>query len=142
MTDLEYREIHPDARQYHELFETTGWNSVYNADWQELGKALDNSWYVVAAYQDNELVGIGRVFSDGVLYAMIYDMIVKPSHQGRGIGTTLLEKLISKCKTAGLRDIQLFSARGKAPFYTKRGFVLRPADAPGMMLRKDFSDSR
>lgn len=139
MSDIEYKETLPDARHYHEIFETTGWNSAYKADWKELSKALDNSWYVVTAYQGKVLVGIGRVVSDGVLYAMIYDMIVKPSHQGRGIGTTLLQKLVNMCKAAGVRDIQLFSARGKAQFYGERGFVQRPADAPGMMLGKDFS---
>ena len=99
--------------------------------------ALDNSWYVITAYDNSELVGIGRVVSDGILYAMIYDMIVKPSHQGRGIGTDILQRLVEKCKVAGVREVQLFSARGKAPFYVKRGFVKRSEDGPGMALRKD-----
>lgn len=137
MTDIEYRETKPDARHYLALFETTGWNAVYKVGLDELSKALNNSWYVVTAYQRNELVGIGRVVSDGVLYAMIYDIIVKPSYQGMGIGTTILNKLIEKCRSAGVRDIQLFSAKGKAQFYSKRGFVERPADAPGMRLKKD-----
>ena len=141
MSDIEYKETHPDARQYLELFETTGWNSMYKADSEDLSQALKNSWYVVAAYQGSELVGIGRLVSDGVLYAMIYDMIVKPSHQGSGIGTTILDKLIQKCKDSGLRDIQLFSARGKVSFYLKRGFSERPADAPGMILRSKKSTS-
>jgi len=83
------------------------------------------------------LVGFGRVVSDGVLYGMIYDMIVEPTHQGRGIGSEILRRLVERCRAAGLRDIQLFSARGKAPFYGKRGFENRPDDAPGMRLRKD-----
>ena len=112
---------------------------MYKADSKDLNQALDNSWYVVAAYQGSELVGIGRLVSDGVLYAMIYDMIVKPSYRGRGIGTAILGKLVKKLKDSGLRDIQLFSARGKVSFYRKRGFVERPADAPGMMLRKEIS---
>ena len=124
----------PDAGPYLALFETTGWNAVYQTDIDDLIRALNNSWYVVTAYQNGELVGSGRVVSDGVLYAMIYDMIVNPSHQGQGIGTAILDKLILKCRTAGLREIQLFSAKGKAQFYRKRGFVERPADAPGMKL--------
>ena len=139
MSDIEYKEIHPDARQYLELFETTGWNSMYKADSKDFSQAMDNSWYIVAAYQGRELVGIGRLVSDGVLYAMIYDMIVKPSHQNRGIGTAILDKLVQKCKDSGIRDIQLFSARGKVPFYRKRGFSERPADAPGMILRRKIS---
>jgi GNAT superfamily N-acetyltransferase len=67
---------------------------------------------------------------------MIYDMIVLPSHQGKGIGTELLERLINRCKEAGIREIQLFSAIGKAPFYRKRGFAQRAADAPGMRLKQ------
>ena len=112
---------------------------MYKADSKDLNQALDNSWRVVAAYQGSALVGIGRLVSDGVLCAMIYDMIVKPSYRGRGIGTAILEKLVKKCKDSGLRDIQLFSARGKVSFYRKRGFVERFADAPGMMLRKEIS---
>ena len=139
MSDIEYKENTPDARQYLELFETTGWNSMYKANSKDLSLALRNSWYVVAAYRGSELVGVGRLVSDGVLYAMIYDMIVKPSHQGRGIGTTLLDKLVQKCEDSGLRDIQLFSASGKASFYRKRGFVERSADAPGMILRREVS---
>ena len=139
MSDIEYKETNPDARQFLKLFESTGWNSMYKADSEDLRQALDNSWYVVAAYQGSELVGVGRLVSDGVLYAMIYDMIVKPSHQGRGIGTAILDKLVQKCNDSGLRDIQLFSARGKVSFYRKRGFVERPADAPGMILRRKIS---
>jgi GNAT superfamily N-acetyltransferase len=120
-----------------ELFETTGWNEVYKADLGELSQALDRSWHVVTAHDGDQLVGVGRVVSDGVLYAMICDMIVRPSHQNRGIGSTILRRLVERCKAAGLRDIQLFSAKGKAPFYRNRGFVERPEDAPGMRLKKE-----
>ena len=132
MADIIYTEVVPDAEQYLQLFETTGWNSAYRADAAELYRALQHSTYLVAAFDGEMLVGVGRVVSDGVLYAMIYDMIVAPSHQGRGIGTEILGRLIEKCRSAGIREIQLFSARGKAPFYRKRGFVERPADGPGM----------
>jgi GNAT superfamily N-acetyltransferase len=134
MTDIEYIGEKPDSRAYLQLFESTGWNAVYKADQVELNRALEGSWYVLSAYDGDKLVGVGRVVSDGVLYAMIYDMIVKPSHQGKGIGTAILEKLIAKCKRDRLRDIQLFSAKGKVQFYRKRGFVERPVDAPGMSV--------
>jgi len=132
MAEIIYTENVPDAGQYLQLFETTGWNSAYRADAAELYRALQHSYYLVAALDEETLVGVGRVVSDGVLYAMIYDMIVAPSYQGRGIGTEILDRLIGKCRSAGIREIQLFSARGKAPFYRKRGFVERPPDGPGM----------
>jgi GNAT superfamily N-acetyltransferase len=86
----------------------------------------------LSAYYKQQLIGIGRLVSDGVLYAMIYDMIVDPSFQNRGIGTIILEKLVGRCKARGIRDIQLFSAAGRSSFYAKRGFIKRPANSPGM----------
>ena len=132
MADINYIEALPDAAQYLQLFETTGWNNAYQAGAAELYRALQHSTYLVSAFDGEMLVGVGRVVSDGVFYAMIYDMIVAPSHQGRGIGTEILSMLVGKCRSAGIREIQLFSARGKAPFYRKRGFVERPPDGPGM----------
>ena len=114
------------------LFLSTGWNAEYALSQQELSSALCRSWYVVSAYEDERLVGFGRVVSDGILHAMIYDLIVEPGVQERGIGSQVLEKLVEKCLEANIRDIQLFSARGKAGFNEKRGFMSRPSDAPGM----------
>ena len=136
MTNIKYLEKKPDSRAYFELFESTGWNTNYKVEQSELYQALEGSWYVISAYDGDNLVGIGRIVSDGVIYGMIYDLIVKPSHQAKGIGSIILEKLITKCKIARLRDIQLFSAKGKAPFYNKCGFVERPDDAPGMSFKK------
>lgn len=137
MTSITYTDTRPDSKAYHALFETTGWNSTYLVNAADLERALGHSHFIVAAYEETKLVGVGRVVSDGVLYAMIYDMIVAPSHQGQGIGTMILSRLIDKCHAAGIREIQLFSAKGKTLFYQKRGFIKRPADAPGMRLEKD-----
>lgn len=132
MSPVEYSDERPGAAEFFELFETTGWNRSYGAGAEELERALAASWHVAVARAGGRLVGVGRVVSDGVLYGMIYDMIVHPEHQRRGIGSSLLQRLVDRCLAGGLRDIQLFSARGKAPFYRRRGFVDRPDEGPGM----------
>jgi GNAT superfamily N-acetyltransferase len=129
---IRYQEDRPAAEAFHELFATTGWNNSYRANVADLERALAASWCVVAAYDGDQLVGIGRVVSDGVLYAMVYDMIVRPSHQRQGIGAEILRRLVARCRTAGIRNVQLFSAAGISAFYEKRGFIARPADRPGM----------
>ncbi len=129
---IEFQTVPPSQEQYSALFETTGWNREYHATPDELGQALVNSQFVVSAYDGQELVGVGRVLTDGVLHAMIYDMIVLPRYQHRGIGTRILQQIIHWCEAAGIRDIQLFCAEGKSSFYEKNGFHQRPADAPGM----------
>ncbi len=93
---------------------------------------------MVSAFDDDRLVGFGRVVTDHVMHAMIFDMIILPEYQGRGIGTMILNRLVERCLALGIRDIQLFCARGKIGFYEKNGFEARADDAPGMQLRKDI----
>jgi GNAT superfamily N-acetyltransferase len=132
---LNIREEVPPAEQFWPLFQSTGWNQEYRLSSSEVMQGLHNSWYAVAAYEGDVLVGFGRVVSDTVLHAMIYELIVLPDHQRRGIGTRILDMLLQRCRREKIRDIQLFCARGKRSFYEKRGFVARPDDAPGMQYR-------
>ncbi len=134
---IQYTEGLPTAKEYKGLFDTTGWNNGYKASGDELHKALRQSWYILCAYHSGRLVGLGRVVSDGVLYAMIYDLIVIPSYQGRGIGSKILHRIIDRCQKAHIREVQLFSAAGKTVYYQKRGFEVRPKDALGMRFRKE-----
>lgn len=133
---VEMREGVPESEALWRLFLTTGWNEEYRLSPGQLREAFEASWYVAAAYEAGRLVGVGRLVSDGVVHAMVYDLIVAPERQGTGIGGLLLERLLQRCQREGLRDIQLFSARGKRPFYEKRGFVARPEDAPGMQYAR------
>ena len=133
---IQYTEELPTAGEYKGLFDTTGWNNGYKVSADELHEALKQSWYISCAYHSGQLVAFGRVVSDGVLYAMIYDLIVIPSYQGNGIGSKILHRIIDRCQEAHIREVQLFSAVGKSGYYQKWGFEVRPKDAPGMRLRK------
>ncbi|MFC1936426.1 GNAT family N-acetyltransferase [Chloroflexota bacterium] len=135
---VRYVNSRPPKEDFWKLFETTGWNQNYQLTIDELDAALDYSWVCISAYEDDDLVGFGRIVSDKVVHAMIFDLIVVPEFQNRGIGSHILDKLLDICQTENIRDIQLFSAKGKADFYIKRGFEARPTDAPGMQFsRKD-----
>lgn len=127
----------PSPEQYFALYETTGWNKDYQVTAEQLLQAVKNSQFVVAAWEGERLVGFGRVLTDGVMHAMIYEMIIHPDYQGRGIGTQIIRKLIAWCDEHKIHDVQLFCARGKRGFYEKNGFVARPEEGPGMQLRRD-----
>lgn len=131
-----YTEELPEAEAYLRLFETTGWNEIYAQPADALGRGLEGSWHVVAAYEGDILVGVGRTLSDGVQYAVIFDMIVHPSRQGRGIGSEILRRLLERCDDAGIRDVLLFAAEGVRGFYEGHGFEARPHSAPGMIRRR------
>ena len=135
--NIDYRSEIPAMDQYWRLFQSTGWNETYQLSPEELIRALRSSWYVLGAYNGEHLVGFGRLVSDGIVYAMLYELIVLPDYQGQGIGGGILERLVKKCQETGVRDIQLFCAYGKREFYEKRGFVARPEDAPGMQYVRE-----
>lgn len=79
-------------------------------------------------------MAFGRIVSDTILHAMIYDMILRPEYQRQGIGSRVLSMLLDRCRRARIRDVQLFCAKGREAFYRRHGFEPRPADAPGMQL--------
>lgn len=114
------------------LFESTGWNDEYCVSKEDLASVVRNSWFQVAAYDGDRLVGYGRVVTDNLLHAMVYDLITDSDYRGKGIGSEVLSRLVIECKRAGIRDVQLFCAKGMRGFYEKRGFVARDEVAPGM----------
>ncbi len=136
MKEIEYSTELPSIDDYWNLFETTGWNSEYNFVKTDLEEAINNSWFSVSAYHGHVLAGFGRIIADGVNHALIVDVIVHPDYQGRGIGSEVMRQLVEKCEEHHIRDIQLFAAKGKSGFYERLGFEKRPADAPGMQLKR------
>ena len=126
----------PDKDELFSLFLTTGWNDDYRLTPEELTAAVTASTLTVSARYDHQLVGFGRMLSDGVLHGMIYEMIVLPQFQGRGIGSEILRRILTRAEDIGIREIQLFCAKGKEPFYIRHGFERRSENAPGMTLRK------
>ena len=125
----------PEAGPYWELFDSTGWNSDGWLTAERLYRAIRGSWHIICAYDEGCLVASGRIISDGAMHAFLTELMVLPEYQGRGIGSVILEALLARCDSSGIRDVQLFCAPGKAAFYHRRGFVDRPSDAPGMQYR-------
>ncbi len=69
------------------------------------------------------LLGFGRIETDGTVYS-IYDMCVLPDEQGKAIGSTIIESLISQARQAGVKVIGLSAWTPAAEkFYLKHGFV-------------------
>ena len=71
-------------------------------------------------YDSGQLVGVGRALADGVDCSYICDVAVLPAHQGKGLGTEIVPKLVSL--SAGHKKIILYSVPGKESFYRGLGF--------------------
>ena len=137
MDGLIFKNSLPDRQVFYQLFITTGWNGKYQLDSNQLYQALENSWYLISVYNEDKLVGFGRIICDGVVHALFLDLITHPDYRNEGIGGAVLDKLITKCKEYNIRDIQLFCAKDYSGYYEKRGFRKRPDNAPGMEIKLD-----
>ncbi len=126
----------PDKSEFYPLYITSGWNESLKLNPEQLDIAINNSFAVISVYENTQLIGFGRLVSDGVAYATIYDVMVMPAWQKQGIGSTIVRQLVSKCEQLDIPSIHLFAAKGAENFYKNLGFVSRPFDSPGMAYEK------
>lgn len=71
---------------------------------------------------NDDLVGFGRIESDGNVY-VVYDMCIKPELQGKGLGSSILKSLLNQAKHAGIHTVGLSAWTPMAKkFYLKHGF--------------------
>lgn len=98
----------------------------------DLKAALQRSWNVVAR-SGQTVVGMGRLLDDGALYGSIWDMLVTPELQRRGIGEALLERLLEQARNLNL--IALIATPAGRPLYERHGFATESHGSVGMLKR-------
>ncbi len=89
-------------------------------------KALKNNLYDVVAVIDGEIIGMGRLVGDGVMYWYLQEIVVLPEYQGRGIGTAIVNRLLDyiaeHTEVGNFTSVGLTAAEGKEGFYERFGF--------------------
>ncbi len=85
-----------------------------------LRTAFGNSLFRVLVREQGRLVGAGRALADGVDCAYLCDIALLPSHQGRGLGREIVQRLLAQVR--GHRKIILYAVPGKEGFYRALGF--------------------
>jgi len=83
-------------------------------EWDE----MDAHCLHAVAYNDDQLVGTGRLLPDG----HIGRMAVKQLARGQGVGTRLLEALVEAARKRGDRQVMLNAQTQAEPFYQRYGF--------------------
>jgi ribosomal protein S18 acetylase RimI-like enzyme len=89
-------------------------------DPDDLSVVFANSTFRCLAFDGGKLVAVGRALADGRDVAYLADIAVLPSHQGRGLGASVVSRLLERCK--GHRKIILYAAPGREALYHKFGF--------------------
>ena len=85
----------------------------------KLQRGFENSYAVCFALDGDRIIGAARAISDGECYAAIYDVVVLPEFQRKGVGRRMMEFLIERLP---VHNILLTSAFGKERFYRELGF--------------------
>jgi GNAT superfamily N-acetyltransferase len=105
-------------------------------------RAFEASHTTVFAWHAGQLIGFGRAISDGICQAAVYDVAVVPEHQGKGIGTIIIQSILNKLSQC---NIILYAAPGKEGFYKtlefrkmKTGMAL--FKTPYAMMEKGFTE--
>ena len=114
-------------QEYRHICTEVGWAEVMN--FEAAAAALPRSLYGVVAVLDHQVVGMGRIVGDGAIFYYLQDVAVLPEHQGLGLGTQIVDRLVTLVKTNAPEKafFAVFAAEGTLPFYQRFGFDLHPA---------------
>ncbi len=136
---INIKENNKNVEEFNLLYDSVGWGAYSN---EISKKALDNTFYSVSIYDDDSIIGYGRIIGDAICFLYIQDIMVMPEYQQKGIGTMIMNKLLEKIKkvkqeNAGLR-VYVGASKNKESFYEKFGFIKRiDADLGyGMILNR------
>jgi len=122
------------VEQINELRDSIGWCDKRGEEkWREI---LGKSSLVYSVYDNDKLIGMGRIVEDGTM-CMFYDVVVHKDYQGQGIGKMVMNNLLTFTKDKKYSSVSLFVDPSNkdflVPFYRKFGF--EPLET-GMRLKK------
>ena len=128
---LEY-ENKINYKDYNRLRDEVKWGALPE---EQAKIGLNNSAYVVACRDGENVIATARVIWDGGYAAYICDVMVSPEYQRKGIGSQMINKIMNylknQLKSGWKIMITLVAAQGKESFYEKFGFEKRPNEYLG-----------
>ena len=125
--------------EFNLLYDAVGWGA-YNDNITK--QALDNTYYSISIYDEDKIIGYGRLIGDTICFMYIHDVMVLPEYQNKKIGTLIMNKLLDKAhelkKINPDMRVYLGASKGKENFYKHFGFIERKdADLGAGMILKD-----
>lgn len=120
-----------DIEQLRALYTDVQW-TAYTQDEAVLKAIVPNALHVISAWSDDELVGLTRAVGDGVYILYIQDILVKEAYQGKGIGSTLLQKMLEANQMVRQTVLMTDYQDKTIQFYEKNGFTKADNEKTGI----------
>jgi len=122
-----------DLYELEELCDAVGWS---RRPLRKVKKALQHSFLVSSMWEvkgnRKRLIGFARATSDHAFNATIWDVVVHPDFQGKGLGKALMKYMIKKLRSEDISNITLFADPHVLDFYHGLGFISDPEGIKGM----------
>ena len=114
------------------LYQAVGWTNYTNQP-QMLEQALSHSLAIYLALDGDAVVGLIRLVGDGFSSVLVQDLIVLPSYQRQGIGSSLMKEALEDFKEAYQVQLATEQTEKNVGFYRSMGFeTLSTYDCTGM----------
>ncbi|MDJ0615254.1 MAG: GNAT family N-acetyltransferase [Calothrix sp. MO_192.B10] len=88
---------------------------------EDLSIAIANSNPVIGVWNGEQLIGFARATSDGIYRATIWDVVIHPEYQGSGLGSKLVETVLSHPCVHRVERVYLMTTHQQR-FYQRIGF--------------------
>lgn len=127
-----------DLYELEELCDAVGWS---RRPLRKVKKAIQHSFLVVSMWEQRgnqrRLIGFSRATSDHAFNATIWDVVVHPDFQKKGLGKALMRQVIKKLRSEDISNITLFADPQVVDFYRNLGFMSDPEGIKGMFWYPD-----
>lgn len=115
------------------LYQAVGWTNYTNQP-QMLEQSLAHSLATYLARDGEEIVGLVRLVGDGFSFVFVQDLIVLPSYQRQGIGSSMMKQALADYKDAYQVQLATEQTEKTLGFYRSLGFeTLSTYDCAGMI---------
>ncbi|AAK74435.1 TPA: GNAT family N-acetyltransferase [Streptococcus pneumoniae] len=115
------------------LYQAVGWTN-YTHQTEMLEQALSHSLVIYLALDGDAVVGLIRLVGDGFSSVFVQDLIVLPSYQRQGIGSSLMKEALGNFKEAYQVQLATEETEKNVGFYRSMGFeILSTYDCTGMI---------
>jgi ribosomal protein S18 acetylase RimI-like enzyme len=122
-----------DLYELEELCDAVGWS---RRPLRKVKKAIEHSFLVISMWDlrgnHRRLIGFARATSDHAFNATLWDVVVHPAFQGKGLGKALMKHTIKKLRSEDISNITLFADPHVVEFYRSLGFLQDPEGIKGM----------
>lgn len=117
-----YSEKIPETDEYNALRVNSGKGHAISDE--NAYKALHNSLYLVSVYDEDRLIGLGRVIGDGGVTYTVTDIMVDKQYQLHGVGDEIMNHIEAYLDSVTDEDsfIMLIARIPSDHLYMKHGF--------------------